>query len=575
MARLSALGVLVAAAMLLAGPVSTTSYASETDPDVAACIPDCAGKECGDDGCGGSCGSCAAYHACKGGACWFDGGCQPGALPGCGDCTCQTCTCAADPYCCTAHWDWLCVNRCNTQCGGCGQIVTCGDGTCHPGETCKTCPYDCGSCPLPCGNVTAVGCCAQTTLFSCQVGKLVIEDCVALGSSTCGWDEATGRYGCGFDGADPAGVWPLACDLTPPEDVVADVPLPESCQGIEFAGCCDGQTVRWCDGTGLHAMDCTGNPPPLDQCGWNGSKGYYDCGGNGGDPTGLLPLYCPAVETDVVSDTGAGPQCKLGTLVAVGCGDVTWEGCCGDGASLYFCEGGKYLCSLECGKLQPPNNVCGWLAAGGYYDCGGEGADPGNEHPLACSGLPLPQDVAQQDEGAPPSTCPDLPEGGCCEGPVLTWCENGIVRTFDCLTLSSDPVFGAYIHCGTNPVTKKVDCIKKPDPAAPVCGAPVLPEPVPEVLPDIPAEAVPEPLDLPLLEKVEPVDDSGAGGESTGLVIPAENAPEQEIKKKSGGCGVGDTGTAWWPLLALLPLLLRRRRAACCPGSPERPASLP
>ena len=27
-----------------------------------SCTPDCSGKECGDDGCGGSCGSCSGMH---------------------------------------------------------------------------------------------------------------------------------------------------------------------------------------------------------------------------------------------------------------------------------------------------------------------------------------------------------------------------------------------------------------------------------------------------------------------------------------------------------------------------------
>jgi hypothetical protein len=33
------------------------------------CTPDCAGKECGDDGCGGSCGMCAEGESCQDGQC--------------------------------------------------------------------------------------------------------------------------------------------------------------------------------------------------------------------------------------------------------------------------------------------------------------------------------------------------------------------------------------------------------------------------------------------------------------------------------------------------------------------------
>jgi len=36
---------------------------------VPLCIADCDGKECGDDGCGGSCGSCSLPEVCKNNTC--------------------------------------------------------------------------------------------------------------------------------------------------------------------------------------------------------------------------------------------------------------------------------------------------------------------------------------------------------------------------------------------------------------------------------------------------------------------------------------------------------------------------
>ncbi len=41
-------------------------------PDAAKdilCVPDCSGRVCGSDGCGGSCGTCKANEVCQGGAC--------------------------------------------------------------------------------------------------------------------------------------------------------------------------------------------------------------------------------------------------------------------------------------------------------------------------------------------------------------------------------------------------------------------------------------------------------------------------------------------------------------------------
>jgi len=39
------------------------------------CIPDCEGKECGDDGCGGACGQCPQNETCVGGVCLWSAGC--------------------------------------------------------------------------------------------------------------------------------------------------------------------------------------------------------------------------------------------------------------------------------------------------------------------------------------------------------------------------------------------------------------------------------------------------------------------------------------------------------------------
>jgi LmbE family N-acetylglucosaminyl deacetylase len=43
-----------------------------TAGDDGACVPDCTGRECGDDGCGGSCGSCGADEVCSDGVCACD-----------------------------------------------------------------------------------------------------------------------------------------------------------------------------------------------------------------------------------------------------------------------------------------------------------------------------------------------------------------------------------------------------------------------------------------------------------------------------------------------------------------------
>ena len=99
-------------------PAGTKCAAGE-----CVCQPSCNGKQCGDDGCGGTCGACGAGKVCVDYEC-VDGtpgdGCTVSPTPGCGGCACEACVCSMDAYCCQSSWDDICVDECKTQCGGCG-----------------------------------------------------------------------------------------------------------------------------------------------------------------------------------------------------------------------------------------------------------------------------------------------------------------------------------------------------------------------------------------------------------------------------------------------------------------------
>jgi hypothetical protein len=88
------------------------------------CVPDCFGKNCGDDGCGGSCGDCNGF--CLNGAC-FGGEGGGGGSDNCAfdECTvstnpledgCNECVsfvCDIDAFCCNptvGKWDSNCMN---------------------------------------------------------------------------------------------------------------------------------------------------------------------------------------------------------------------------------------------------------------------------------------------------------------------------------------------------------------------------------------------------------------------------------------------------------------------------------
>ncbi|MBM4355846.1 MAG: hypothetical protein FJ109_18990 [Deltaproteobacteria bacterium] len=132
------------------------------------CAPACGGKECGDDGCGGTCGLCGAGTTCQAGTCKA-GACTPncaGKTCGSDGCsgTCGTCYSsggAADPSLCQANGT-CCVQSCaGKQCGpdGCGGV--------------------CGTCPAK-STCTAQGQCQQSCVPSCS-GK-------QCGSDGCGGD---------------------------------------------------------------------------------------------------------------------------------------------------------------------------------------------------------------------------------------------------------------------------------------------------------------------------------------------------------------------------------------------------
>jgi hypothetical protein len=123
------------------------------------CTPQCSGKTCGDDSCGGSCGTCDTGETCSAGVCIGTGSdgsnggtcahpiCSTGAeLDGsCDSCAAQVC--AQDDYCCTTQWDSVCVGEVGSICGeSCGSSPSCAHSVCSSGvklsNTCDTCADD-------------------------------------------------------------------------------------------------------------------------------------------------------------------------------------------------------------------------------------------------------------------------------------------------------------------------------------------------------------------------------------------------------------------------------------------------
>ncbi|MFH1530109.1 MAG: agmatine deiminase family protein [Pseudomonadota bacterium] len=312
------------------------------------CTPQCAGKECGTDGCGGVCGLCGPDETCTGGACVAD--CVPG-----------------------------CVGK---DCGpdGCGG--TCG--ACGAGEVCTNGGL-CAIPPDPCGDVDYVGCCDDATLVWCENNALQTLTC-----DTCGWDAGLGFYNCGFTGQDPSGDHPKACDgsCIPAcggkdcgddgcggscgacvlGEICSQAGLcaaNDACGDVTYAGYCDGNTLVWCEDAKLYAADC-------------GLYGSYLCLWIA-DEQGYYCVYQSPCVADCVGnecgDDGCGGTCGAcaGDLNCV-------DGACVDGPCDADCDGkvcGSDGCDGACGVCAG-GETCedGVCVAGCLPDCTGSECGP-------------------------------------------------------------------------------------------------------------------------------------------------------------------------------------------------------
>ena len=249
-----------------------------------------------------------------------------------------------------------------------------------------------------CGKFTAVGCCDGQTLKLCFGNKLVVTDCAAAGKPKCGWNLKWGWYACGTDGSsDPAGKAPRSCSATAPDATM-------SCGSFTSEGCCDGQTLKYCENGQVKVSDCTTSP----KCGWDAASNFYDCGTKGyADPSGKHALSCsgPSPDSGLLFDSA--PPFDSGPLDASikpdagdACKGISQDGCCA-GEVLKFCNSSGKLVSTDCTATKNPK--CGWAASYGWYDCGTKGtADPLGKLPKACPGTAV-------DAGAPDKALLDGP----------------------------------------------------------------------------------------------------------------------------------------------------------------------
>ncbi len=174
------------------------------------CVPKCSGKTCGDDGCGGSCGSCKSGQACDvSGACVNDP-CKPDPCGGKGACLQGACTCLSGfdgAKCGSCAAGFIGFPDCKPDL--CAKQTCSGKGACDPksgactctkgftGQSCQTCTDpkkafpDCDKPLPPCAGQTCSnqGACDTTTgKCECNAG-FGGDSCQTCTSSAQKWPQ--------------------------------------------------------------------------------------------------------------------------------------------------------------------------------------------------------------------------------------------------------------------------------------------------------------------------------------------------------------------------------------------------
>ncbi|MFT7624005.1 MAG: agmatine deiminase [Myxococcota bacterium] len=166
--------------------------------------------------------------------------------------------------------------------------------------------------------------------------------------------EETAYTGACIEGECFGPAWLCGCnDCT--SDCTAPEPSENECEGLTFEGCCDVDTLTWCDGGALRTQSCDGAT-----CGWDGENGFYNCNTDGADGPEEFPKACGG---DVV--VPCEPSCGEKECGDDGCGGSC--GSCGEKASCFdgACKNDPPPCEDECSGI----GVSGCSAEGKPFTC--------------------------------------------------------------------------------------------------------------------------------------------------------------------------------------------------------------
>ncbi|MEC9072628.1 MAG: agmatine deiminase family protein [Myxococcota bacterium] len=524
------------------------------------CTPSCAGKACGDDGCGGSCGSCA-----NGEICVANGVCEP-----------VLCTPECDGKDCGP-------DGCGGVCGSCG-----GSATCDANGQCVDVSAD------PCDGLSYEGTCDGGLITYCDEGEKVSYQC---DSGCCGWISSKSWYDCytqqycGYcsNECEPG---ELGCSIEGTHAWTCEAAAGQGCNVRIWTFCeggCASDTGQ-CQGA-VCEPNCAGQDCGDDGCGGScgtcpantacSSQGLCeadacvpncqgkDCGNDGCGGS------CGSCDVDAICNTKG--QCEAGPCNAncdgKQCGPDGCGGVCGACAVGQSCnDKGQCLsdgCVPSCG-----GDVCGDDGCGG--SCGSCVGDTyclaGQCEPLAC--VPQCQGKTCGDDGCGDacgtcgdgeiceagncqavSGCGDVTFEGICEAGVLTWCDEGSLSSYSCRAV--DKICTWVEGVGNTCVDKPED--EPPSQCTPACGGRVCGE-------DGCGGSCGACLDGTTCSNgqcvpVDAVPGGVPGGEPGSGPLAADDPGTSQGSKETSGCGgAGSPASSWWVWAGLALVLVPRRR---------------
>jgi|GEM_PF-5168088 len=318
--------------------VTSPDLPLDTGTEETSCTSDCASKECGDDGCGGTCGSCPEGVDCN-----DDGLCS------CNQCTLDAvkCVAAASYQVCVAGDD---------GCATWGDPLACESGECNQNagneaEICNACKPTCGD--NQCGDDGCGGSCGECTgSKECSDGQCQCPDSACtIGEGSCTNDGnlvpcVDDGAGCGVSGD------LVTCPSNQCKDgACADCPntCGDKVCGVDECGnkcgagtCPSGQS---CDAAGQ--CECIVNECAKDETQCKTAQSFFTCKVISGCGKWGPPESCPLYHE---CNDGADPLCEcVPQCTGKSCGGDKCGSECGTCDSDQTCNSGQCLCAVnEC-----------------------------------------------------------------------------------------------------------------------------------------------------------------------------------------------------------------------------------